>query len=173
MGTLGQAIAVRAKAFGMRVIGMRRNPERGAPEGVDQVIARADLDRMLEASDVIVLAAPWTPGTNQILDAAAIAKMKPGAVVINAARGQLLDESALASALTEGTLGGAVLDVFTTEPLPPDSPFWSMPNVIITPHTSGFRTDHFDAVIDLFSENLRRFERGEALLNVVDLEAGY
>ena len=173
LGTLGQAIAVRAKAFGMRVIGMRRNPERGVPDGIDHVIARSELDRLLDAADVVVLAAPWTPGTDQILDAAAIAKMKPGAVVINVARGQLVDESALAGALTDGTLGGAVLDVFTAEPLPPDSPFWSMPNVIVTPHTSGFRADHFDAVIDLFSENLRRFERGAELLNVVDVEAGY
>jgi phosphoglycerate dehydrogenase-like enzyme len=173
LGTLGQAIAVRAKAFGMRVTGMRRNPERGVPDGIDEVIARSDLDRMLDVADVVVLAAPLTPGTNQILDAAAIAKMKPGAVVINVARGQLLDESALATALAAGRLGGAVLDVFTTEPLSPDSPFWSMPNVIVTPHTSGFRTDHFDAVIDLFSENLRRFERGGSLLNLVDMEAGY
>ncbi len=173
LGTLGQAIAVRAKAFGMRVIGMRRDPKREVPPGVDEVVGRSDLDRLLKAADVIVLAAPWTPGTDQILDAAAIARMKRGAVVINVARGQLLDESALAQALDAGTLGGAVLDVFTAEPLPPDSPFWSMPNVIITPHTSGFRTDHFDAVIDLFSENLRRFERGADLLNVVDLEAGY
>jgi len=84
-----------------------------------------------------------------------------------------VDESALEEALRSGRLGGAVLDVFTTEPLPPDSAFWSMPNVIITPHTSGFRTDHFDAVINLFSENLQRFERGAALLNLVDMEAGY
>ncbi len=152
---------------------MRRNPGRGVPAAVDQVIGRADLDGLLEAADVVVLAAPLTPGTDRILDAAAIAKMKRGAVVINVARGQLIDESALASALDAGMLGGAVLDVFTTEPLPPGSPLWSMPNVIVTPHTAGFRTDHFEAVIDLFSENLRRFERGDALLNVVDLEAGY
>ena len=175
LGTLGQAIAVRAKAFGMRVIGMRRNPERGIPAGapVDEVVGPSDLNRVLETSDVLVLAAPWTSGTDQILDAAAIAKMKPDAIVINVARGQLVDESALAEALRSGRLGGAVLDVFTTEPLPPDSPLWSMPNVIITPHTSGFRMGHFDAVIDLFSDNLRRYERGDALLNVVDLEAGY
>ena len=173
LGSIGQAIAVRAKAFGMRVIGMRRNPGRGVPAAVDQVIGRADLDGLLEAADVVVLAAPLTPGTDRILDAAAIAKMKRGAVVINVSRGQLIDESALARALDAGTLGGAVLDVFTTEPLPPGSPLWSMPNVIVTPHTAGFRTDHFDAVIDLFSENLRRFERGVDLLNVVDLEAGY
>ena len=173
LGTLGRAIAARAKAFDMRVIGMRRHPERDVPAGIDRVVARVDVDRLLEEADVIVLAAPWTPGTDQILDAAAIAKAKPGAVVINVARGQLMDESALAEALTSGKLGGAVLDVFTTEPLPPDSPFWSMPNVIITPHTSGFRTGHFDAVINLFSQNLQRFERGGDLLNVVDLEAGY
>ena len=173
LGTLGQAIAARAKAFGMRVIGLRRNPDRDVPAGVDQIVARIDVDRMLEEADVVVLAAPWTPGTNQILNAAAIGKMKPGAVVINVARGQLLDESALEEALTSGRLGGAVLDVFTTEPLPPDSAFWSMPNVIITPHTSGFRTDHFEAVVNLFSENLRRFEGGGPLLNLVDMEAGY
>jgi phosphoglycerate dehydrogenase-like enzyme len=173
LGTLGQAIATRAKAFGMRVIGMRRNPDRGVPAGVDHIVAPADGDRMLEMADVIVLAAPWTPGTDQILGAAAIAMMKRGALLINVARGQLVDESALEEALRSGRLGGAALDVFTTEPLPPDSAFWSMPNVIVTPHTSGFRTDHFDAVIDLFSENLRRFERGVNLLNVVDLQAGY
>jgi phosphoglycerate dehydrogenase-like enzyme len=93
--------------------------------------------------------------------------------VINVARGQLVDESALATALSQCRLGGAVLDVFTVEPLPPTSPFWSMPNVIITPHTAGFRAGHFDAVIDLFSGNLQRFERGSTLLNVVDLKVGY
>jgi len=173
LGTLGQAIATRAKAFGMRVIGIRRSPDRDVPVGVDQIVARIDVDRMLEEADVVVLAAPWTPGTNQILDSAAIGKMKPGAVVINVARGQLVDEPALEEALTSGRLGGAVLDVFTNEPLPPDSAIWSMPNVIITPHTSGFRTDHFDAVVNLFSENLRRFEGGGPLLNLVDMEAGY
>jgi phosphoglycerate dehydrogenase-like enzyme len=108
-----------------------------------------------------------------LLDADAIAKIKPGAIVVNIARGQLVDEEALACALAESRLGGAVLDVFTTEPLPAHSPFWSATNVIITPHNSGFRAGHFDAVIDLFSENLTRFERGVELLNVVDLKAGY
>ena len=99
--------------------------------------------------------------------------MKRGAVVVNVARGQLIDEAALAEALEAGRLGGAVLDVFTIEPLAQDSPFWSMPNVVVTPHNSGFRTGHFDAVVDLFSENLRRFERGVDLLNRVDLQTGY
>jgi phosphoglycerate dehydrogenase-like enzyme len=173
MGTLGEAIAVRAKAFGMRVIGMRRNPDRGTPAGVDEVIGPSDRARLLREADVVVIAAPLTRETNRLLDAGAIAGMKAGAIVINIARGQLIDEAALAEALESGRLGGAALDVFTAEPLPPDSPFWSMPNVVVTPHNSGFRAGHFDAVIDLFAENLARFERGVDLLNVVDLQAGY
>jgi phosphoglycerate dehydrogenase-like enzyme len=173
VGTLGRAIAERAKAFGMRVIGMRRNPDRGAPAGVDEVVGPSDRHQLLAESDVVVIAAPLTPETNKLLDADAIAGMKAGAIVINVARGQLIDEEALADALGSGRLGGAALDVFTAEPLPPDSPFWSMPNVVVTPHNSGFRAGHFDAVVDLFSENLTRFERGVDLLNVVDLTVGY
>jgi phosphoglycerate dehydrogenase-like enzyme len=173
VGTLGEAIAVRARAFGMRVIGLRRNPTRGVPAPFDEVVGPADRDRLLAAADVIVVAAPLTAQTRQLLDAPAIAAMKPGAIVINVARGELVDEAALAEALESGRLAGAALDVFANEPLPSDSLFWSLPNVMVTPHSSGFRTGHFDAVIDLFAENLKRFERGVALLNVVDLETGY
>jgi len=173
VGTLGEAIATRAKAFGMHVIGMRRNPQRGAPTGFDEIVGPADRNRLLTAADVVVLAAPLTAETHRLLDPATIASMKRGAVVVNVARGQLIDEAALAEALEAGRLGGAVLDVFTIEPLAQDSPFWSMPNVVVTPHNSGFRTGHFDAVVDLFSENLRRFERGVDLLNRVDLQTGY
>jgi len=173
VGTLGEAIATRAKAFGMHVIGMRRDPQRGAPTGFDEIVGPADRNRLLTAADVVVLAAPLTAETQRLLDAATIASMKRGAIVVNVARGQLIDEAALAEALEAGRLGGAVLDVFTIEPLAQDSPFWSMPNVVVTPHNSGFRTGHFDAVVDLFSENLRRFERGVDLLNRVDLQTGY
>jgi len=173
VGTIGEAIAVRAKAFGMRVIGMRRHSNRERPAAFDEVVGPAEVDRLLALADVVVIAAPLTADTNVLLDAEAIAKIKRGAIVVNIARGQLLDEEALAEALADGRLGGAVLDVFTFEPLPAGSPFWSMPNVIVTPHNSGFRAGHFDAVVDLFSENLTRFERGVALLNVVDLIAGY
>jgi len=172
-GTIGQEIAIRAKAFGMRVTGMRRHPARKAPEGFDEVLGPADRNDLLAAADVVVVAAPLTRETTLLLDAEGIAALKPGAIVINIARGQLIDESALAEALVSGRLGGAALDVFTAEPLPADSPFWSLPNVIVTPHNSGFRAGHFDAVIDLFSENLTRFERGLELLNVVDLQSGY
>jgi phosphoglycerate dehydrogenase-like enzyme len=99
--------------------------------------------------------------------------MQPNAVLVNVSRGGLIDEAALADALTHGRLGGAALDVFRQEPLPPDHPLWSLPNVLITPHTSGFRTDHWDAATALFADNLRRFAGGEPLLNVVDKAHGY
>ena len=172
-GTIGEAIAARAKAFRMRVMGMRRNPSHGVPAGFDEVLGPADRNRMLAAADIVVIAAPFTTETQRLMDASAIEMMKPDAIIINIARGQLIDEVALAAALESGRLGGAALDVFANEPLPPDSPFWSLPNVIVTPHNSGFRTGHFDAVVDLFSENLTRYERGVDLLNVVDLQAGY
>jgi phosphoglycerate dehydrogenase-like enzyme len=173
VGTIGGAIAARAAAFGMHVIGMRRNPGNGVPAHFEDVFGHRELGRFLPASDVVVIAAPLTTETHRLLDAAAIGSMKAGSIVINVARGQLLDELALADALESGRLGGAVLDVFSAEPLPPDSPFWSLPTVIVTPHNSGFRAGHFDAVIDVFMENLRRFERGVELLNVVDLQTGY
>lgn len=173
LGTIGKAVAIRAAALGMIVVGVRRRPEQGAVPGVSDVVGPSQVDKVIASSDVLVLAAPWTGSTDRLLDAAAVASMPRGAVVINVARGQLVDEAALASGLANGHLAGAALDVFSEEPLPPDSPFWSLPNVIITPHTSGFRADHWDAVIDLFEEQLRRFIDGRPLLNEVDCEAGY
>lgn len=173
LGTIGQAVAVRAAALGMDVIGIRRRPELGRPPGVREVGGPSQLDDVLRTSDVLVLAAPWTSATDRVLSAREIGLMKQGAVLINVARGQLVDEDALALALSGGRLGGAALDVFDEEPLPPSSPFWSLPNVIVTPHTSGFRADHWDAVIDLFTDQIRRFEAGQPLANRVDCKAGY
>src|SRR5262249_16186111 len=99
--------------------------------------------------------------------------LSPGAIIINVARGRIIEEEALLRALRVGRLGGAVLDVFEREPLDPASPLWTLPNVIVSPHSAGVRPDHWDEGIDLFSENLRRFQRGESLLNLVNSEAGY
>ena len=120
-----------------------------------------------------MLPAPWTPDTDGVLGAREIGQMKRGAVLINVARGQLMDEDALASAPASRHLSGAGPGLFTEEPLSPASPFWSLPNVILTPHTSGFRADHWDAVVDLFEDQVRRFEDGRPLLNPVDCAAGY
>jgi phosphoglycerate dehydrogenase-like enzyme len=164
LGTIGQAVATRAAALGMRVIAARRRPAQDAPPGVETVVGPDRLDDVIERSDVLVLAAPWTGSTDRLLDAAALRRMKQGALVINVARGQLVDEEALASALRSGHLGGAALDVFNEE---------SLANVLITPHTSGFRADHWDAVVDLFETQIDRFRAGLPLLNPVDLAAGY
>jgi D-2-hydroxyacid dehydrogenase (NADP+) len=173
LGTIGQAVAVRAAALGMRVVGVRRRKSEGRPEGVAEVLGPEQLADVVASSDVLVLAAPWTEATDRLINAQTLRRMKRGSVLINVARGQLVDESALAAALADGHLGGAVLDVFNEEPLPSTSPLWSAPNAIITPHTSGFRADHWDAVVELFATQIDRFRKGEPLLNTVDPVAGY
>ena len=133
-------------------------------------------DRLLDLlaqSDVIVIAAPHTPETKRLIGRREVDAMKRGAFLINVARGKMIDDAAVVEALNDGRLGGAALDVFTTEPLEPDSPYWELPNVIITPHTSGSMQDYWTPLVALFSENLRRFESGRDLLNVVDKIAGY
>jgi phosphoglycerate dehydrogenase-like enzyme len=173
LGTIGQAVGTRAAALGMRVIGVRRRPELGAPPGIAEVVGPDRIGEVMASSDVLVLAAPWTGATNRLVDAVALANMKRGSVLINVARGQLVDEDALAAAVTRGHLGGAALDVFNEEPLPVASALWSLPNVLVTPHTSGFRVDHWDAVVALFETQVERFRSGLPLLNTVDPEAGY
>lgn len=173
LGTIGQAVAARAAGLGMRTVGVRRRPELGAPAGVADVVGPDRLGDVMASSDALVLAAPWTGATNRLVDAVALASMKRGSVLINVARGQLVDEDALAAAVSRGHLAGAALDVFNEEPLPATSPLWSLPNVIVTPHTSGFRADHWDAVVELFETQIDRFRSGLPLLNPVDVEAGY
>jgi phosphoglycerate dehydrogenase-like enzyme len=173
LGTIGEAVAIRAAAMGMRVMGVRRRPELGAARGVDEVLGPEQVGTAMASSDVLVLAAPWTGATNRLVDAVAFANMKRGSVLINVARGQLVDEDALAAAVSRGHLAGAALDVFNEEPLPAASPLWSLPNVIVTPHTSGFRADHWDAFIDLFETQIDRFRSGVPLLNPVDPQTGY
>ena len=128
---------------------------------------------VLGRSDFIVLAAPLTPDTDELIDARALAAIKPGAWLINVARGRLIDERALLRALRDGPLGGAVLDTFREEPLPPTSPFYDLPNVIVTPHTAWSSGRVLDRSIELFCDNLVRYAAGRPLTNVVDPEAGY
>jgi phosphoglycerate dehydrogenase-like enzyme len=176
LGSIGMEIVKLALPFGIRISGIRRRPS-GSPTptiaGVDDVLSPERLPELLAKSDVVVLAVPHTPETKQLIGRAEIDRMKRGAFLVNIARGKLIDDSAVADALRDGRLGGAALDVFTREPLEPASPYWDLPNVIVTPHTSGAMQDYWTPLVALFGENLRRFEKGEPLVNVVDKIAGY
>jgi D-2-hydroxyacid dehydrogenase (NADP+) len=173
LGTIGQEVARRAHAFGISVTGIRRRLEQPAPPFVERMVGPDRLHDALPGCDVLVISAPFISGTDGLIGAREIALLNAGAIIINVARGKIVDEAALIAAIQTGHLGGAVLDVFEREPLDRASPLWGLPNVIISPHSAGVRPDHWDEVIDLFSENLRRFQRGEPLLNMVNCDAGY
>jgi phosphoglycerate dehydrogenase-like enzyme len=173
LGTIGAACAWRFEALGATVSAVRRRTDLPAPRGVMHVGAPGELRRMLSAADVVVITAAQTRETRGMFGEAQLAAMRPDAILVNVSRGKLVDEAALTRALASGSIGGAALDVFEHEPLDPASPLWALPNVIITPHMSGFRADHWDAATDLFAENLRRFDAGEPLLNLVDKLQGY
>lgn len=174
LGSIGLEVARVAAPFGLRVSGMRkRGIDQKLPECVEDVLGPERLLDLLAKSDVVVLSAPLTPETHHLIGKRALDHIKRGALLINVGRGKLLDDEAVVEALGDGRLGGAALDVFTKEPLDPDSPYWDLPNVIVTPHISGAMEDYWTPLVALFSENLRRFERGQPLLNVVDKQAGY
>jgi phosphoglycerate dehydrogenase-like enzyme len=163
MGGIGGRLARLAKAFEMTVIGVKRDVTTGT-EGADEVHTLAELPRLLPRADVVALTCPLTPQTTGLMDAAAFAAMKPGAHLVNCARGRVVDEPALVAALREGRLAAAGLDTFVQEPLPAESPLWEMPQVLVTPHTGGETRRYEDAVIDLLLENLDRLAQGEAPL---------
>jgi phosphoglycerate dehydrogenase-like enzyme len=173
LGGIGAATAARMHALGARVTGVRRRVDADLPPGVSAVRRPEELREVLADADVVVIAAPQTKETRGLIGAPELAAMKPDAVLVNVSRGGLVDEDALSAALREHRLAGAALDVFRNEPLTPDSPLWDLPNLLVTPHTSGYRRDHWEAVVALFADNLRRFERGEELLNLVDKNRGY
>ena len=185
-GSIGRTVATLATSFGCRVVAVRRHselestPRSADDEGLSAAKLRLDrvggpetLPELLAESDFIVLAAPLTPETEDLINADTLAMVKPGAWLINVARGRLIDERALLRALRDGHLGGAVLDTFRDEPLPPMSSFYDLPNVIVTPHTAWSSARVLDRSIELFCDNLGRFSRGEPLRNVVDPTAGY
>lgn len=173
LGTIGIEVAKRAHAFGVHVTGVRRRTDEQRPPFVERIVGPDRLNEALTGSDIVVLSAPAVAATQRIIGGEQLALLSRGAILVNVARGHIVDESAMRRALETGQLGGAVLDVFEREPLESSSPLWSLPNVVITPHNSGFRASHWDDVIDLFSDNLRRFQSGDPLRNVVDTSAGY
>ena len=173
-GGIGQAVAARLSALGARCTGIRRRPELGAPAGFERVVGLPALDEELPGADVLVLAAPLTPQTKELMTGARLDRLPPDAMVVNVARGALLDEEALADRLASGRLRGAVLDVFREEPLAATSRLWQLRQALVTPHVSAVSPARFwSRELALFAENWRRYDAGEPLRNVVDKAAGY
>ncbi len=172
LGGIGREVAQRAHGFGMRVLATARTP-RDVPHYVERVHRSEETDALLPVADVVAICLPLTKATRKFFDAARFARMKPGALFINVGRGAIVDTDAMVEALRSGRLGGAGLDVVDPEPLPETHPLWAMRNVILTPHVSGRSPLSETRRFELFAENLRRFARGEALLNLVDKREGY
>lgn len=176
LGSIGRRVARLSLAFGCRVVATKRDaadePD-GELSGLAELLAPDRLPELLAQSDFVVLALPLTRQTEALINSTMLGHFKPGSWLVNVARGRLVDERALLRALREGPLGGAVLDTFRDEPLPPDSEFYALPNAIVTPHTSWSSGRVLDRSIELFCDNLKRFARGQALDNLVDPGAGY
>lgn len=173
LGTIGERVATMAAALGMRVTAIRRDLTASRPAGVSAVAGPDHFLTMLSRADIVVLALPTTDETRALIGRAELARMKPTAVLVNVARGKLVDEDALADALETGQIAAAGLDAFRIEPLPENHRLWALPNALITPHSASFTGDYWTPVVDLFLDNMARFRRGDPLLNVVDKTRGY
>jgi phosphoglycerate dehydrogenase-like enzyme len=171
LGNIGQGIARLGKAYGMRVLGFRRRPR--PAYGVDRLYERSELRAMLGEADVIGVALPLTRHTEGLLGPAEFAAVKRGAIYVNISRGPVAQEAALVDALRTGQVGAAGLDVFAVEPLPPGHPFWTMPQVIVSPHYSGEVVNTSALPAERFARNLRAAQSGGEMEGVVDLEWGY
>jgi phosphoglycerate dehydrogenase-like enzyme len=173
IGSIGGEVARLCAAFGMRVIGVRRRLDLARPAGVSAVVPPERLADAVSDADHVVVATPLTSATAGLVSREVIARMKPTAWLINIARGAIVDEAALLEALRAKRIGGAAIDAWWTEPLPPESEWWRLENVIVTPHASNSSPRLQQRTLDLFLENLRRWKARQPLLNVVDLGAGY
>ncbi|MFN6486519.1 MULTISPECIES: D-2-hydroxyacid dehydrogenase [unclassified Nostoc] len=170
-GNIGQAIAARIKPFGARVWGGRRRPE--PLPNFDKIVGTNEWHALLPEVDYIIVATPLTPETKALIDETVLRLLPSHAYLINVGRGAVVDESALTKALTEGWIAGAGLDTVSIEPLPPESPLWSLPNLFITPHTSAISPALKGRITDLFLDNLERYRGNKPLRNVVNKKAGY
>jgi phosphoglycerate dehydrogenase-like enzyme len=170
LGEIGKEVARRALAFDMKVIAIRRT---GAPSAIAGVEVVGSLEKLLSVSDHVVLTAPATPATWHLLGPEAFAAVKPGVHLINIARGSLIDQEALLAALDDGTVAAASLDVVEPEPLPAGHPLYTHPNVRLSPHISWSSPDSIMRTVDIFVDNLRRYDDGRALRGIVNVDEGY
>jgi len=173
-GSIGRATAALARAFGMRILALRRHPERSMGDAlIDRAYGQNELNALLSASDYVLAAAPLTPETRGLIGEAAFAAMKRSAVFLNLGRGPVVDEDALIRALKEKRIRGAVLDVFSQEPLPAGHPLWGLDNVLLSPHTADHTATWLNEAMQMFLDNYTRFAADEPLLNVADKRLGY
>jgi phosphoglycerate dehydrogenase-like enzyme len=172
LGAIGSEIAKRAQAFGMRVLGMRRS-EGEAPEYVDELISFKEKEKFFRESDFLVVLLPLTQHTANFVGHEELQMMKSSAYLINIARGQVVNEEELLHALKEEKIAGAVLDVFTEEPLPSDHPFWQTERLILTPHVSGRSPHYMQRAIEIFRENLSKYPEDGDMINMIQLDKGY
>jgi len=171
VGAIGKIVGRLAQALGLHVVGVRRSPRSDA-DPVDEIHPPSALPELLPRADWVVITCPLTEETRGLIDAAALARLRPTARIINVARGQIVEETALIASLQRGDLAGAYLDVFEQEPLPADSPLWDLPNVLISPHDSGASTGNAFRASELFLRNLERWLDGEELENEITSSAG-
>jgi len=172
-GRIGQGIARLAKGFGMRVIGLKRDPGKKVEVEPDVLLGKDSLDTLLKESDIVVIIVPLTEETYHMIGERELKLMKPTGILINVARGKVIDESALIKALKERWIFSAGLDVFETEPLPPESELWELDNVVITPHIAGLNPHYTDRLLDIFIRNLQAYPDISKMINVVDKRLGY
>jgi len=172
LGSIGIALAEKAVALGMRVRGIKRSIGRPSPF-VEKVLPLHELPELLSVSDFVVLSIPFFEEARELIGKSEFAMMKKNAFLVNIARGKLVDEDALVKALNDRVIAGAALDVVADEPLPPESPLWTTPNLILTPHIAVLDRRYTDSLVDLFEENLREFLAGKPLKNQVNLTLGY
>lgn len=171
LGAVGTGIAAKLKAMDMKIIGVKQQVS-NLP-GIDKVYGNLELDEALSQGDVVIVTLPVTEGTRDLFNIARFKKMKPNAIFINVSRGETVVDEDLAAALKEGIIAGASLDVFRTEPLPPENPLWEAPNLIITPHDAAISPMYLPRTVEIFCENLKVFPAVEKMKNVVDKARGY
>ena len=174
LGNIGREVARLSKAFGMRIVATRRStPRTQRARHVDLMLPRQELQRLLAESDYVVITLPYTRETHNLFGEAELKAMKPSAYLINIGRGGIIDEDILVRALSENWIAGAGLDVFATEPLPPESKLWELPNLLFSPHVSGDMENYIGHATEVFCKNVRRYLEGKRLFNVVDKHRGY
>jgi phosphoglycerate dehydrogenase-like enzyme len=171
VGAIGREIARLCQAFGMHVVGVRRRP--GDEDHVDEMYGPDELGRLVAEADAVIVTLPHTPGTARMIDREMVESMRPGAIFVNVGRGGVVDEEALAAALADRRIAGAALDVFETEPLPRESPLWSLPNVIVSPHSAALSVHENERIVELFCDNIGRYLDGRPLRSRIDVDHFY